>query len=331
MSIKQSIRNCQIVGVVSEINMSVQSAETELNDTKVKCDCITKTDFKNPSMTIEVNEKPIGVDFIRIFEKTLDKEKKNIIHNPRYDAMKTIIEQYVPKSKDSENATRVKFDGQIGLNEYVTEKGGQYDFKSNIQIIGFNPCTRSNLPENDFAEAEITGIIGAKKTEMVNDEETGRLIVTFCSFDKDENILPFELIVDKDIADDFNSAYEVGDSCKLGVEIVSRHIGRVKSNDKMAFGHRQSNIVSGYDKTEYCIFSGDEVFEEESEYYIDPKCVNEAKKQRELMIEAMIQQKKEKATEKSAKKGGLKSRQAEMQSPVVDDETPWDDDVGDLF
>lgn len=328
---KQSIRNCQVVGVVSEINMSVQSAETELNGTKIKCDCIAKTEFKNPSMTIEVNEKPIGVEFVRVYEKTLDKEKKNIVHNPRFDAMKTIIEQYVPKSKDAENATRVKFDGQIGLNEYVTEKGGQYEFKSNIQILGFNPCSRSNVPDKDFAEAEISGIIGAKRPEVFNDEETGRLIVTFCSFDKDENILPFELIVDKDIADDFNSAYEVGDSCKLSVEIVSRHIGRVKNNDKMAFGRRQSNIVSGYDKTEYCIFSGEEVFEEESEYYIDPKCVKEAKKKRELMIEAMIQQKKEKATEKSAKKGGLKSRQPEMKSPVVEDEAPWDDDVGDLF
>lgn len=328
---KQSIRNCQVVGTVSEINMSVQSAETELNGTKIKCDCITKTDFKNPSMTIEVNEKPIGVEFVRVYEKTLDKEKKNIVHNPRFDAMKTIIEKYVSKSKDAENATRVKFDGQIGLNEYVSDKGGQYEFKSNIQILGFNPCTRSNVPEKDFAEAEISGIIKVIQPEVVNDEETGRLIVGFCCFDKDENLLPFSFIVEKDMADDFKNAYEVNDSCKLSIEIVTRHIGRVKSNDKMAFGRRHNSIVSGYDKTEYCIFSGEEVYEEESEYYIDPKCIKEAKKKRDLMIEAMIQQKKEKATEKGAKKGGLKSRQPEMKSPVVEDEAPWDDDVGDLF
>lgn len=324
MSIKQSIRNCQIVGTVSEINMSVQDGETELNGKKVKCKVISKTEFKNPSMTIDVNEKPIGVDFIPIYEQTVDKNTNEVVHNKRFDSMKTILEQYVPKT------TRVKFDGQIGLNEYVTDKGGNYEFKSNIQIIGFNPCTRSNVPENDFAEAEVSGIIAAKKPEVVNDNETGRMFVTFCSFDRDENVLPFEFIVDKDIADDFDSAYDIGDSCKIGVEVISRHVGRVKSNDKVAFGRRQSNIVSGYDKTEYCIFSGENVFEEENEYYIDPKSVKEAKKKRELMIEAMIQQKKEKAANKpKEKKGGLNSRK-----PVEtnDDTNPWgDDDSDSLF
>ena len=122
--IKASINNCQICGVLKEINLEEITKEVTLKgangvEKKVTCQQIAKKEFKNPTFLIEVNRdgqiSDIGVDFFPASEKKLD-DNGQLIDNPNYKAMKTVLENYVPKIKDAENATRVKVDGLLGVN-----------------------------------------------------------------------------------------------------------------------------------------------------------------------------------------------------------------------
>lgn len=326
-NVKASIRKAQIIGTLQEMNFDIQTKEIERDGKKIKCQAIVKKEFKNPSMTVDVNGMPVGVDFIPTYE--IGKDGK---HNQKFDGMKTIIETYVPAiSATEENpATRVKVNGMFGLNEYV-DKNDSY--KSFPNITCFSPCTHTNVPSDDMAAIEVTGIIGALKDEVEGEDttETGRLNLTFCSFDKEGNILPFDLIVPEDLADDFKENYEVNDSCELGLEITTKQSGQTKTSNR-TFG-KKSQIVGGYSKPEYVVNGGDPKFEEEHQYYIDFADVKDAMKLRKIMIQAAIDKKKEEASKpkETKTKKGLGSIK-KIESPVEDDDDcPFGEEEDSLF
>lgn len=312
-TIKPSIRNIQVVGTLSEINMCIEEKEIEIKGKKVKCNAVVKKEFKNPSMNIEVNGDIVDVDFINTYE--LNKEGE---HNSNYDGMVTIMKDYVTKIKatDENPATRVKFDGMINLNEYATEKG---DFSSRLQLLGFFPCTSTNVPEEDLADGKLSGIIRTIKPEMNKDEEeTGRLIVEICSLDKDGAILPYKVFVEEDMASDFSDLYEQGCNTILDVEVLSKHVGAKKQVKTGGFGRRESKAVSGYSITELSVFGGTDPLEEENELFIDLDTVKTAMKERDIMIEAKINEKKN--GKKDSKPQGLKGRETKAQPSVSDSE-----------
>ena len=312
--IKQSINNCQICGVLKEINLEEITKEVTLKgangvEKKVTCQQIAKKEFKNPTFLIEVNRdgqvSDIGVDFFPAREKKLD-DNGQLIDNPNYKAMKTVLENYVPKIKDAENATRVKVDGLLGVNEYVSKD--TYEFKSFPQINGFR-ITSTNVPEEDIADCEISGIIRSiiPETKGEDAEETGRLKVELYTFNRNAETTPFTFIVEADLADDFNSFYEAGQSVKLYYEIITKQVGAKKPTTG-GFGRRESHMVSGFSVTEYSVFRGDEAFDEESEYYINPEDMKQALNERDIKINNMIQKTKEDSNKpKNSPKGAASS------------------------
>ena len=297
--IKASINNCQICGVLKEMNLEEITKEVTLKgangvEKKVTCQQIAKKEFKNPTFLIEVNRdgqiSDVGVDFFPASEKKLD-DNGQLIDNPNYKAMKTVLENYVPKIKDAENATRVKVDGLLGVNEYVSKD--TYEFKSFPQINGFR-ITSTNVPEEDIADCEISGIIRSivPETKGEDAEETGRLKVELYTFNRNAETTPFTFIVEADLADDFNSFYEAGQSVKLYYEIITKQVG-AKKPATGGFGRRESHMVSGFNVTEYSVFRGDEPFEEENEYYIDVEDMKKSLNERDIKIENMIKTAKE--------------------------------------
>ena len=312
--IKASINNCQICGVLKEMNLEEITKEVTLKgangvEKKVTCQQIAKKEFKNPTFVIEVNRdgqiSDIGVDFFPASEKKLD-DNGQIIDNPNYKAMKTVLENYVPKIKDAENATRVKVDGLLGVNEYVSKD--TYEFKSFPQINGFR-ITSTNVPEEDIADCEISGIIRSiiPETKGEDAEETGRLKVELYTFNRNAETTPFTFIVEADLADDFNSFYEAGQSVKLYYEIITKQVGAKKPTTG-GFGRRESHMVSGFSVTEYSVFRGDEAFDEESEYYINPEDMKQALNERDIKISNMVKVAKEnKDKPKSSPKGASSS------------------------
>ena len=308
--IKQSINNAQVIGVLKEINLEEVTKEVTLKgangvEKKITCQQIAKKEFKNPTFIIECKGMDIGVDFFPASEKKLD-ENGNIVDNSNFKAMKTVLENYVPKIKDAENATRVKIDGMLANNEYVSKD--TFEYKAFPQINGFR-ITSTNVPEEDSADCEISGIIRSiiPETKGEDAEETGRLKVELYTFNRNAETTPFTFIVEADLADDFNSFYEAGQSVKLYYEIITKQVGAKKPTTG-GFGRRESHMVSGFSVTEYSVFRGDTAYEEESEYYINPEDMKQALNERDIKINNMIQKTKEDSNKpKNSPKGAASS------------------------
>ena len=308
--IKQSINKTQVVGTLLELNMEATTKEVTLKgnngiEKKVECKQIGKKDFKNPMFLIDVKGMNIGVDFYPVSEKKLD-ENGNIVSNSKFTAMETVMDKYIPKIKDAENATRVKVDGCLVNQEYVSKD--TYEFKCFPQVQGFQ-ITSTNVPEEDIADCEISGIIRSiiPETKGEDAEETGRLKVELYTFNRNAETTPFTFIVEADLADDFNSFYEAGQSVKLYYEIITKQVGSKKSTTG-GFGRRESHMVSGFSVTEYSVFRGDTAYEEESEYYINPEDMKQALNERDIKINNMIQKTKEDSNKpKNSPKGAASS------------------------
>lgn len=296
--IKQSVNRTQVVGTLKEMNLQLETKELELSygdkKKKVTCEVISKVDFTSPMFLVDVNGQDVGVEMFGASDKKLDESGK-IIDNKRFKALQTILNTYVPKiaCKGEEKPTRVQFDGMLSENSYA--KDG--DFKAFTQITAFN-ATHNNVPEEDYAKGEMTGIIKNMLPEvrMVNEEETetGRLKVEFYYFDRNSNTFPVNFVAESELADDLSDFYEVGDSCKLYYDIVVKQIGGAKPVTGGGFGKREA-VSTGFNITEYSIVGGDDKFEEESEYFIEISQMKEALNAREIMMDTKIEEAKKKA------------------------------------
>lgn len=311
----KSFNRLQVVGTVSELNFKKETKEVTLKgngkEKKVTCQSISKEDFRNPNIIVEVDINgtvgAIGGHFYPTHEKKLN-DKGEIIDNPRFKALETIMDYELKK-------TRVKMDGSLSANEYVTKD--TFDFKTFPQISIFQ-CTSSGVPEEDIAEGEISGIIRAIKDEVkVKDdvqEETGRLEVEIYSFDNNGNASPSNLIVENDLADDFKDMYSNGDSCKLYYEILTKQVGGKKPQVGGGFGRRETKVVSGFQITEYSVFKGEEKFEDDSAYFISIDTMKTAMEARNTMIAQKIKEAKDGgAKPKDTKAKGLGSKQPKME------------------
>ena len=307
--IKQSVNELQITGTIGEINLQKETKEVELKrgDTtkKVTCDVISKKEFKNPSMTVKVerkdengnvtNETLIDVEIVNYFNqnsKSLN-DKNEVEDNRNFKALETVMNEY-------KSGTRVQIttkSGAIEENGYVGKDG---QWSSRIRING-QYLTSNNVPEEDKADAKISGVIRSIRPEMKNDEETGRLFIDFYMFNFRGETYPVTLVVESDLAPDVEDIYSNGDSCQFDVELLTRRVGKVTTKKESAFGRRESKIVEGYNVTELSVFGGDPVFEEENDYYIDMETMKTAMKERDIMIE---QRKKDKADKEKEKSSG---------------------------
>ena len=162
--------------------------------------------------------------------------------------------------------------------------------------------------------------------EIANEEETGRKLVDFyyITIQNDTPVANLlSLVVDTDLADDFENMYSVGDNVKLSLEIRDTQHGST-TESKPSFGHRKSDVASGYIAHEFFIFSGDEAYDDEDwEYYVDDKTMKQAMKARKVIEDDKIQKRKEK-NGNSSNEGhkGLGKRK----SDVSEEKEPFDDD-----
>lgn len=322
--VEQSINLVQVIGTLKEINMKVEDAEVELRNSdgakkSVTCKQISKAVFRNPMFLVESNGSDVGIEWFPIKEKMLD-DNGDVVDNPKYKAMMTVMETYVPKSKDADNATRVFVKGSVSPQEYVGKDGNWKSFPS---INGFQ-ITSSNVPEEDSTDSEISGIIKRiyPETRGEEGEETGRYKIELCSFDYSGKVFPTTFIVEEDLVEGFADYYEVGSCAKLYFEIVSRQVGARKSETTGGFGKRKANIVSGFTVTEYSIFNGDDAYEAEDElgnpnkYFISSEELKKALEEREFMIEKKIAESKEKgSTTTSSPRGASATASSDKPNP----------------
>lgn len=327
--IKKSINGVQIVGEISEINLQMEEREVELrgaNNTtkKVECRTIGKASFSNPSITVTkktrdengevVKEETFGADFYQTHEKRLD-DKGKVIDNPRFKAMETIM--------NMTKGTRVRVEGSFVDSGYAGEDEWK-ERKPYVNVSAFNcSSTRANNEESDIADGKISGIVRTIKHETKGEdgEETGRLKVDFYMFDRNGATFPIELTIEKDLADDFEDLYSAGTCCQLDVELVMHHVGSKKTKRVGGFSRRESNMVQGYEVMEVSVFGGDEPLEEANEYFVDIETMKSAIKEREIMKEAKVKERKERDAKKESKASkGLGNRKSNMNITETEDD-----------
>lgn len=308
---KKSMNNVVIVGTLAEVGNLVfdETMKHKTNDKLVGA--ITRADFKKPAFVVEVNGQKIGVNTMPVYQKKVEDGK--IVDNERFKAFEKIMTYEV--------GTRVEIKGSINIGSPYMGKNGVIE---PVSINMFSMSTTSATDEDD-AEGKVSGYIRSIKAETrgEDEDETGRLLVElwlYNEYNDVKEISPFTLIVEEDLAEDFENTYSEGDNAVLYFDVTSRQVGGNKA--KAAFGKKESKIVGGFSVTEYVVFSGEAPFDDESEYYIDEddfKKLFKAHKQK-------VEEAKNSATNKSdtPKKGLGSARKSKVEVDDDDDECPFD-------
>lgn len=310
---KKSMNTVVIVGTLAEVGNLVFDEKMENKSNKKLVGAITRSDFKKPAFVVDVNGQKIGVNTMPVYKQKVD-DKGNIVDNDRFKAFEKIMTYEV--------GTRVEIKGSISVGSPYMGKNGIIE---PVSINMFSMSTTS-AGEDDYAEGKVSGYIKSIKPEVKgeDEDETGRLLVDFWLYNEYNDvkeISPFTLIVEEDVADDFEDTYSDGDNAVLDFDIVSRQVGGKKS--KSAFGKRESKIVGGFSITEYSVFSGEPALDDESEYYIDEDDFKKLFKAHKQKCEEAKNAKKSDDDDKPKK--GLGAARKSHVEDNDDDENPFDE------
>ena len=308
---KKSMNTVVIVGTLAEVgNLVYDKDVVNKSNDKLK-GAITRADFKKPAFVVDVNGQKIGVNTMPVYKNKVDKDTKKIVENDRFKAFEKIMTYEV--------GTRVEIKGTIQIGSPYMGKNGIVEPVS----VNMFSLSATGVGDEDYAEGKVSGYIKSITPEVrgEDEDETGRLLVNLWMYnDYDDSVSPFTLVVEEDVAEDFENTYSDGDNAVLDFDIVSKQVGGKKS--KSAFGKKESKIVGGFSVTEYSIFSGEAPMDDESEYYIDEddfKKLFKAHKQK-------CEEAKNSATAKEDKpKKGLGSARTSHVDDTDDDENPFDD------
>lgn len=307
---KKSMNTVVIVGTLAEVGNLVYDKEMKNKTNDKLVGAITRADFKKPAFVVDVNGQKIGVNTMPVYKDKVDKDTKKIVENDRFKAFEKIMTYEV--------GTRVEIRGSISIGSPYMGKNGIVEPVS----VNMFSLSATGVGDEDYAEGKVSGYIKSIKAETrgEDEDETGRLLVELWMYnDYDDSVAPFTLVVEEDVAEDFENTYSDGDNAVLDFDIVSRQVGGKKP--KTAFGKKESKIVGGFSVTEYSIFSGEAPMDDESEYYIDEddfKKLFKAHKQK-------CEEAKNATKDDEKPKKGLGSARTSHVDDADDDENPFDD------
>lgn len=323
------------VGELSEKDLKMEDCKVKLyNDGKptgeeVKAQCIKgkiaiKTDTGIQTFGIYFTSK--GMD---------GKDSKD------WGMAKAMYEKWNPAiGGDGSDSTLVAIEGAAEINDYAGENG----ISSRLQFRVRRANTRVSPDESHGMTLNATAYIHKMTPEVRNEEETGRLKVTLYGANAKGACFPIDMIVEEDLAEDFEGAYEVGQTVNFDIDIVTKHVGSTKGGKK-AFGKGgKMNVNSGFDITEYVLAGCDEAIEEPDELttededgnevpvkteWINPAAMKKAIKARAAMLEELAKDggNNQKSGEKSVKErkaerkaGGLGKTKAKPKFDEDEDE-----------
>lgn len=308
---KKSMNTVVIVGTLAEVGNLVYDKEVVNKNNDKLVGAITRADFKKPAFVIDVNGQKIGVNTMPVYKNKVDKDTKKIVENERFKAFEKIMTYEV--------GTRVEIKGTIQIGSPYMGKNGVVEPVS----INMFSLSATGVGDEDYAEGKVSGYIKSIKPEVrgEDEDETGRLLVDLWMYnDYDDSVAPFTLVVEEDVAEDFENTYSDGDNAVLDFDIVSKQVGGKKS--KSAFGKKESKIVGGFSVTEYSIFSGEAPMDDESEYYIDEDDFKKLFKAHKQKCEEAKNAKKD---DEKPKKGLGSAKKSHVDDIDDDDENPFDE------
>jgi hypothetical protein len=306
-----------ISGFLSEKKLEVEPGKVRGENGDIPCNVI------KGELAVENDN---GTFTLRVYQPSKTKKGED---NRMYKALDTIKNTYVSKAEaamdSSKEADLIDCSAKVDINVYPKADGTL----SNPAVrLTLNSSNRFKGDKSSFvgkADIDLEGVIAKIVPEIKDEEQTGRLIVNFVSVAYGGLAMPYTLYVPADIADDFEDAYNVGDTCELCLEAkMVRHGSAPKQ--KVAFG-RAANITSGYDVLELQVIGGRPAYEEDEVddkgmiKCIDRNTLTELLNERKIYLDDMLKNHKAKGSDTAKpKKSGLIER-----TPLVED------DIADLF
>lgn len=281
-TIRQSENNIHIEGIVTEFDI----AEDSLPDGRE----IVKGEIK-------VQTDADSIHVVEVFAMRW-KDKKKTEESRLAKGYLTLAETLESVSDvGKERATRVRINtGEIRRNEFYLPDGRL------ISNPTFSATFVNRVKENDEFNPKATFdmelFIANISNEIVDDEETGRLIVKGYTVNYNGEVIPMELIGEGSEAVDYiESEYETGGTVLVGGEIRNKVKTTVHKTES-AFG-KDFEKVEKETVRELVIQHGAPQYDEDDNRAYDPEKIKKAIAVRENMLE----EKKKKAKEKANKKG----------------------------
>lgn len=327
------------IGTVNEMNLKREDTEIMLKDAKGNDD--HKESCERIYGTFTVRTDSGILTFNTYFSSLTQLPNKDGKHDSKQWAMAEKMMDWNPEiNGNGESATLVNVEGRLDVNDYI---GADGEVKTGTRFTVSKASTKVN--PDDVKGCSWSGVMFIKnirpETKGADGEETGRLIVDLYGANSKGECLPFKAIVEKDLADDFENAYSVGETVPMDIDIVSRHVGDGdKTVKKKSFGRSGSVAVnSGFDVTEMIIVGADEAIEESDEEdedsnpidngYIDPNTMKAAIKERAKKLEELkangnstASAKKTESIKEAKKKMGNSKKHIEN-DPFDDEDDPF--------
>jgi hypothetical protein len=156
---------------------------------------------------------------IQIYSNEKTKEGKD---NPSYKGLETVMAEYVSMAEAKERGEgtpdKIRCNANIFLNEYHKPTSGEY--------VGFPRLNTSFLSrvKDEFKPKAIGTIecfINKIYNEIEKGEETGRKIAEVFIINFKGEIAPLDLIVDKDLVDDFDKYFEAGKNAIFNIKLIN--------------------------------------------------------------------------------------------------------------
>lgn len=281
------------VGVVSEVDLTREDCEIKLKDKDGNDDGTMKGERIRGKIAINTGK---GIQEFRIFFQSHNAkpDKNGKRENSRWKMAESMLEWNPAINGNGDEPTSVNIEGTFDVNDYVGQDG---NVKSGIQMNVSKASTKVNVDEPKGCSWNGVVYIKDISPEVINENETGRLNVTLLGVNGKSEVFPIKAIVEEDLAEDFEDAFEPDQTVCMDIDVISRHVGQKKSTKK-AFGRGGSvEVNNGFDVTEFVIVGADDPIEEPEDEdddgnlidngWLDPKTVKKALKERVKKLEEL--------------------------------------------
>ncbi|WP_310876980.1 hypothetical protein [Priestia megaterium] len=309
-TIRQGENTVEITGVLAENRLEYYTSQDKKNYIRGQFDIKTG---ENESHTV------------RVFSSELKKDGKP---SAGYKGFETVMNEYKSIQDVGEaEATKIMVrSGTLEMNDY---KGGDGMVRSFPQISTFSVSRpKSEVDAQPKAELTIEGYIQSIAPETDREgEETGRLKLKLVVGLYGGAVAPFEFIAPAgDIAEHIESNWEVGQTVTVFADIVNRVETKVIKKE-VSFGKPKEKTVTNTTR-EYVITGGSEPYDTDDAKVYSTEAIKAALAEREVMLEALKNEKKDDKKKEAPKKAGFgkavtKKKEADASIDISDDDLPF--------
>lgn len=222
---------------------------------------------------------------VRVYQSKITKNKKN---NPAYDSAMKIMKDYVSIAAGGvEKATAVRLPEKstsLQENFFMSKTTNQMVFGSGIRASFINEINKADMTPGASFKAIV--VIGELTDEIVNDEETGRLILkgVLPQWGGRVDVIDF-IVANRRVADHIRNNWQKGDTVLIGGRINFTSVVETGTQSENTFGEVMTSSRTKSVR-EYIITGGHEepLTEEEGAYAMED--IAEALQERQGRIEA---------------------------------------------